>query len=411
MRTLPCVPKLSERLPANVDDELATHIANTVVGIYHRELRGFEGVETAPKDGDRVYELRLPVAAVAYVPLFDVMLRALQAFPEPPYDKTAWLYSFTLQGRLVRLRWTRNGLRLDLFRKDDLHHDDAADADRIARRLLSAARSFYRRVVEPQIEPRIAAGRAVVVNQVPRYRGMVDFHYRTIVDARMDTTDDGMHAPSEDRAEAVRRFFAAALQPTFHDREQSYRATALIAGYFSWVQHLLVVLTAFSPTALRDDFSLQTLLEAKWADQFDAAYPKPHDAVTAKLKADLTDLATEFRNPLLHGGGGRFEDGVVVEWAPGRHIMALNPDALTDQYMVLAPALTAAQVDDLLARIGRIDEAFQAHPFFDWAAQGLEADFRRDAIFRARAALRDGATASYTGAASRAFDDSVNWDR
>jgi hypothetical protein len=408
LRTLERVPKLSERLPPNVDDELATHIADTVVGIYHRELRGFEGAETAPKDGDRVYEMRLPVAAVAYAPLFDVMLRALQALPERPYEKTAWLYSFTLQGRLVRLRWTRNGLGLDLFRTDDRHHDDAADADRIARRLLSAARSFYRRVVEPQIEPSIAAGRAVVVNQVPRYRGMVDFHYRTIVDAQMDTTDDGMHAGSEDRAEAVRRFFAATLQPKFHDREQSYRATALIAGYFSWLQYLLVVLTAFSTTALRYDFSLQALLKAKWADQFDAAYPKPHDAVTKKLKADLTDLATEFRNPLLHGGGGRFEDGVVIEWAPGNQIMALNPDDLSDQYMILAPALTAAQVDDLLARIDRIDRAFEAHPFFNWAAQGLEADFRRDAITCARAALHDGVVTSYTNAASRAYDDSVN---
>ena len=91
--------------------------------------------------------------------------------------------------------------------------------------------------------------------------------------------------------------------------------------------------------------------------------------------------------------------------------MALNPDALTDQYMILAPALTAAQVDDLLARIDRIDRAFEAHPFFDWAAKGLEADFRRDSISRARPALHDGAAASYTDAASRAFDDSVNWDR
>jgi hypothetical protein len=411
MQTPRCVPKLSERFTPNLDDELATHIADTVVGIYRRELRGFEGAETAPKEGDRVYELRLPVAAVAYAPLFDLMLRALQAFPERPYERTAWLYSFTLQDRLVRVRWTKNGLRLDLFRTDDMQHDDAADADRIARRLLSAAKSFYRRVVEPRIEPSIAAGRAVVVNQVPRYRGMADFHYRTIVDAKADATDDDVHAGSEDRTEAIRRLVAAALQPKFHDREQSYRATALIAGYFSWVQHLLVVLTAFSPTALRDDFSLQTLLRAKWADQFDAAYPKPHDAVTAQLKAELTGLATEFRNPLLHGGGGRFEDGVVVEWAPGNQVMAVNPDALTDQYMILAPALTTPQVDGLLTRIDRVDEAFAVHPFFDWAAEGLEADFRRDAITRARAALRDGMAASYTHAASRAHDDSVNWDR
>ncbi len=72
--------------------------------------------------------------------------------------------------------------------------------------------------------------------------------------------------------------------------------------------------------------------------------------------------------------------------------------------MILAPALSAAQVDDPITRIDRIDETFAVHPFFNWAAEGLEADFRRDAITRARAALHDGTAASYTDAASRAYD-------
>jgi hypothetical protein len=177
------------------------------------------------------------------------------------------------------------------------------------------------------------------------------------------------------------------------------------------VQHLLVTLTAFSRAAVDEGFSLTALLKASWAEQFDYAYPDPRDRTTAQLKSDLSALAKEYRNPLLHGGGGRYEDGVLVEWAPGHQIMAVNPDALTDQYMLLAPALTPTQIDDLLARIARIDAAFRQHPFFGWAEEGLYADFRREKIQHALQARWAGAAASYTRAASAAYDDGINWDR
>lgn len=393
-----------------MDDATATDIADTVVGIYGRQLRGFVPAEGALDEEDLVHTHRMPPAAVAYEPLFEILLRCGGAFEGAAYDKTGWLYSFSLNGRSCRLRWTKAGLRLDLFRGEGEDRDDAADAEAIGKRLLSAAKSFYVRAVEPRLTPSIADGRAVVINQFPRYRGMVDFHRKSILDAGEETAEPAVEPSGNQHADAVLRAVALALSPTFHDRDQAYRATALIAGYFSWVQHLLVTLTAFSPAAADDGFSLAELLRGQWADQFDLAYPHPHDDATKQLKDDIQDLAREYRNPLLHGGGGRFEDGVLAEWVPGHQIMAVNPDALTEQYMLHEPALTKAQVSDLLNRIDRIDAGFQRHPFFAWAAEGLPADFRREAVNRALAERNNGTAAAFTAAASDALDDGINWN-
>lgn len=404
---------VKERYLHRVEDQTAQNIADAVVGIVQRELRGFEPADAAPDESGPFYTHRLPIAAVAYEGMFDLLFRSLGAFSEPAFDKTRWLYSFSLNGRSCRLRWTKSGIRLDLFGPQSDDHDEPADAAAIATRLLKAARSLYSRIVTPQLSPSIRAGRAVVLNQLPRYRGMVDFHRQTIERAKVANPlhVSGLATGKLEISEAIPQLFGSLLGASFRERDQSYRATALIAGYFAWVQHLLVILSSFSPAVLKEGFSLEDLLTGQWAQQFDIAFPKPHDVGTARLKMELGDLAREFRNPLLHGGGGRFEDGVVVEWAPGHESIAIDTDALTDQYMLLRPSLTEEQIANLLRRVDSIDAGFEQHPFFGWASEGLHADFRREFVERALQERLSGSASAFTDAASRAFDDSVNWDR
>lgn len=396
-----------------MDDATARDIFDAVAGISDRELRGFATVDHAPNDADLAHTHNVPVAAVAFEQMLDLLLRSLHAFSEPAGNKTGWIHSFYLGDRSCRLRWTKSGIRLDLFGTAPNGRSDAADASSIANRLIKAASSLYRRVVTPRLQPGLAAGRAVVLNQLPRYRGMVDFHRQTIEDATKSASGSVPNSASTDasRSEFIQRLVQGTFGSAFRDREQSYRATALVAGYSSWVQHLLVVLSAFSPKVLDESFSLEDLLTAKWAAQFDVAYPKPHDQAVTRLKAELSDLARDFRNPLLHGGGGRFEDGVVVEWTSGHEALAIDPDAVTDQYMLLRPSLTVDQIGDLLDRLDRIDAAFEKHPFFAWAAEGLQADFRREAVELALKEQRAGNAGAFTDAVSQAFDDAVNWDR
>jgi hypothetical protein len=43
--------------------------------------------------------------------------------------------------------------------------------------------------------------------------------------------------------------------------------------------------------------------------------------------------------------------------------------------MLWQPALSDAEIDDNLARISRVDQAFEEHPSFPWVRAGLQADF------------------------------------
>jgi hypothetical protein len=391
------------------DDEQAQAVADIVGGIFRRQLRGFGTADAAPDERDRVATRKLPVSSVAYEPVFALLLRCGGAFEEPVSGRYGWSLHFSLSGRVCQLRWSKAGIRLNLFGSAE-GRDDDEDAAAIAQRLLSAAKSFYVRAVKPRLGPSIASGQATVMNQVPRYRGMVEFHRRAISDADAAATEaEPATVQDGDASAAVLRFVQHSLRPMYEDQQQAYRATAFVAGYFSWVQHLLVILTASSPAAADEGFSLTSLLRAQWAAQFDFAYPPPHDPATKQLKDDLGELAAEFRNPLLHGGGGRFADGLMVEWASGHQIMAVNPDALTDQYMFLQPALTHEQVVHLLDLVDRIDHEFAQHPFYGWAARGLPADFRPDAVRRALLVRANGGAAAERAAASDAYDDASNW--
>lgn len=133
-----------------------------------------------------------------------------------------------------------------------------------------------------------------------------------------------------------------------------------------------------------------------------------NDTQIAQLKKDIQALGTDFRNPLLHGGGGRPEDGLVVEWSAGRNVVVFEDKNPTDQYMLWRPALTEAQVRDLLERISRIDAKFETHPFFDWCRSGLPGDFRQDRVRRALAVVENGDIQEYIEAMGAAFDQDIN---
>ncbi|MDP9933730.1 hypothetical protein J2T11_000054 [Paenarthrobacter nicotinovorans] len=388
----------------NIFDDLK----RTIGGTLERELRGFgpPGLDT---EAQPIFNHRFPTAVVSLNSLFRLLLVSIGATQDPSYERFGWHFHFTVGDQRCSLRWTKTGVRLYL-------HGPATDpgaaediAIKIEQRLVRAAKQVYRRIITPRLKTLMNNGPVTVVNQYRRYRGMVDFYIREIKqpaegpEEQLENTERPM---SDYMPHAIR----AALAPFQIAEERAYRATAVIAAYFSWIQHLLVTLTAYSPRALEQDFSLDTLLTASWAEQFDHAYPTPHDASAAQLKSDLSGLAKEFRNPLLHGGGGRYDDGVVVQWAPGEQIMALDPDAVTDLYMLWQPALSAEQVDDMLSRIERIDNALQAHPFFELVASGNPANFDRDQVRRFLRALEKGTVNEYIAMHSGAHDDMINWD-
>lgn len=403
-------PENSRDTSEVTNDELKNDLAGALNGVLQRELRGVDAVEEPSSESDLVHTRRFPAAVVAFESVFQVLLRAAGALEVPRYERYGWHFHFMVGNQRAGLRWTKRGINLDLYGPILSQRNPDVVASDIERRLVAGAKQIYRRVITPRLSSRIRSGDVTVINQYRRYRGMVDFYLQ-----QMEHPISGPVVSHEEQAgNSIEDVMAEALRAAFAPfriaEERAHRATALVAGYFSWVQHLLITLSAFSPKALEPDFSVEVLLSASWAEQFDQAYPRPHDHATTQLKSHLSSLAREFRNPLLHGGGGRYEDGLVVEWAPGQHIMALDPDAATDLYMLWQPSLSTEQVDDLVARIALIDQALQAHPFFEWVASGAPANFEPDRIRRALRAVENGTTNDFIRLHSEAYDNQINWD-
>jgi hypothetical protein len=63
---------------------------------------------------------------------------------------------------------------------------------------------------------------------------------------------------------------------------------------------------------------------------------------------------------------------MFVELARGRSILVTEDGEPTDQFMLWQPALSDAEIDGNLARISRVGQAFEEHPYFPWVAP----DFR-----------------------------------
>jgi len=284
----------------------------------------------------------------------------------PAYDKVAWQYAFEFEGVLCRLRWTKSGVKLTVWMPEGSRSANAVSAE-IERRLMSAAQRVYQIAVSPEVKRQQGLNCVVVVNQYSRYRGMVDYFLDQLSKNRADgppaveVESDGQ---DDTAISAVVGGVRQAQGDAQHRRELGYLATALLAAYFAYIHHALVILAAFSPRALQEDFSLMELLGARWAGQFDVAYPPPHAGDVGRAKSDLRHIAAQYRNPLLHGGGGRPSDGMFVEWAPGRWTLVSETGEPTDQFMLWQPALSETEIDDILARINRIDDSLAVHPFF-----------------------------------------------
>ncbi|MEV8273580.1 hypothetical protein [Microbacterium sp. NPDC077184] len=394
--------------PALTDEEEA--IALALVGIRDREMRGF----TAPSalfDEDAVTSIyRFAPSAVSVVDVIELVLELAPSQHQPAYEKVVWIREFDFQGTTCRLQWGKSGLRLTTLTHGSSAEKRDALGKEVERRLTAAATSFYQRAIYPRVQRELRENRATVLNQFTRYRGAVDFHLAQLRQKREAGVPQPRHVQDDDVEASVVALFQGVMADVAHQRERAYICTAVIATYFAYVQHALVVLAAFSPAALQPGFSLQELLGASWVHQFDTVYPTPHEGRVSRAKQDLKYIAKNYRGRLLHGGGGHPADGVIVEWAPGRRSIVSQDGKPSAQFMLWQAPLSADEIDDVLARISRVDEVIESHPYFPWLRSGLEADFRPKAVAYALRMVEEGKAADYIRYSNDSFDNAVNWD-
>ncbi|WP_280358022.1 hypothetical protein [Nocardia otitidiscaviarum] len=390
-------------------------LASALLYLRTRQLRSF-GPRQTDVDMTRLRKTdhSLDFTFAVMSELLHLALLSKGAVEVPIGEKVSWELEFSYNSIPCTMSLARSGIKLAVWLPEESGEPDAV-ATAIAAKLGSAVKNIQTQVVEPRIKRKRQMNDMRVVNQHSRYAGFVSY-FRDKLDQALDDSEGpkdvaptGASPASADDIEAALRDLLRPLQYKIDgDNEVAYLTTALLAGYFSLVHHRLILLTAFSPAALEPGFSVDALFREEWANQFSSATAGRQLSEDTVAKSDLRYLAREYRNTLLHGGGGRLADGMLVEWADGRHSMVTERGEFNGQFIPWQPALTRADAWDALSRIDRIEEWFGSLPYYPWLEEGLPVNFSNEAVELALEHLRKGTVAEYIEHESIMFDRAVN---
>lgn len=400
-----------------------SHIKDLEKALAHiatRQLRDFGplGTDLCDLVGFRAFESRLDIVFAPMSELLHLALLSRGAVDQASMEKTLWEVGFSFCSTPCVLRYTKFGISLTILIRDEESESAPVLGERIESRLRSAVKNIQTRIVEPRIEEQRRRNNVTVVNQHGRYAGFVSYFRealgRLLVDAGSSASDGDSSSPpsggEEDFAISLESILGGLQEKVSRQHEMAYLATALLAGYFSLVQHRLVLLTAFSPAATDADFSVDSLFGLPWAEQFCLAVAGRASRPDEIALADLHYLARTYRNSLLHGGGGRLSDGLYVEWAPGWHSVVTMRGEFADQFMLCQPAVSRDEVEDILSKIDRIEGWFESLPYFPWLASGLPVSFDRPSVELALAQLRNGTVGAYFERREAEFDRDINFE-
>ena len=393
---------------------IPSHVRGLVEGLMRLRsnfLRNFARPREDPDGEPARHSLPTPLASAG--DLVALMLRAgVGARYEGRFDKIDWVYRLRYRGEECRLQLGRSGLWADFWIGED---EGARLADQLGKQLTKALRFLHQNGLRDAIDAGISVNAVEVVNQFFRYRGMVNYFIAQLrglrgapmpeVDRSTFTVHDfesGKQVPAPDFIADTMSYFSEFQNEQQRAGEIAHVATALVASYFAYIEHVSVLLAAYSSAASEDGFAVSELLRESWAVKFDVAFA---DVSIGSAKSDLSLMASRFRNPLLHGGAGRAADGLYVEVLPDVVALATEDGSPTDQFMLWKPSLTAEEIDWILSRIARIDAALESHPYWVAVSAGAPSNFSRDRVRKALSAQRSGNAGQLARAMAEALDD------
>lgn len=258
------------------------------------------------------------------------------------------------------------------FRKFGLRADVCADildmaaAQALLMRLVGKLRSAVRILDDTTLVPlaraELAAGNVSVRNHQARLRGSYDY-FRSCVDACL--TGDGRWANKDE----ARRLFA--------DRREAFiNVVAAVNAYFSWLEHVLVLVLPFTDFDPRTD-DLSKIISVNWGTKFRRVFDVATDPTANQLLGELTLLAERTRNTWVHGGFDK-EGGLVYARIPAVGVMPVRVSRYDESVHFDPLGGMSFDFAELWALLDRVD-GFLGSGKTEWAMKyvrwGLQVDF------------------------------------
>jgi hypothetical protein len=220
---------------------------------------------------------------------FSIFL-ALVTFARFPYygksEKIAWSIPILFKGAPYLISHEKFGLKIHPA------EPEVRDIERerlLVDRLLHAVR-IADGMAKPFAEQQIRAGKVTIANNSFLFRGKYEF-FRSRAEECYQTAQP---VTGEDQVARINRKFR-------YDREAFFFASATLDSYFSYLEHLLVLLLPFSDFDPAKD-NLVEFINSFWAEKFKRIFDLSSDPEAERVYHSLLQVKERFRNPLTHGG-------------------------------------------------------------------------------------------------------------
>ena len=248
-------------------------------------------------DSDRDHQwggphVQLSNEQVRCLPPHSIFL-ALVAFSNYPYyghrEKIAWTVPVRFKGIPYLISHQKFGLRIHPANPAETNPElERAMIDR----LLHAVH-ITDALVKPFAQDRVRTGKVTIDNQGALYRGRYEF-FRGKAEECYETPQK---VDDEDPVITINRKLKT-------DREGFFYASAALEGYFSYLEHLLVLVLAFCDFDPTND-NLVEFITSFWTEKFKRIFDLGCDNAAEQVYHSLLRIKEKFRNPLSHGGFDR----------------------------------------------------------------------------------------------------------
>ncbi|WP_186111475.1 hypothetical protein [Burkholderia gladioli] len=277
------------------------------------DLKGFASPDRGAKWEGQGFREGSPDYAEFPVPdLLLILLRDVMNFPSREFDeKERWAIFFKVDEQPVYIRFMKFGLRIGSLQRDPEF------ISRVKGQLRTALRRLEKRL-SPLLNEAIELGNATIPNRIYEFRGRYQFFRdhagRSFQMAKFSpTSSDGVEKneceQSIDREEnenieskvsaVFSRIFEEYNRNTSARREGFFFSVAMIDAYFSYLEHRLILMRAFTGKALVHG-ELINILRARWDKKFEMIGLASVER--GRLLGRLKTLKERIRNPFAHGG-------------------------------------------------------------------------------------------------------------
>jgi len=324
----------------------------------------------------------MPVPAVARYLLTDI----INLRNKGRWEKTAWEIDFTFVDTPITLAHRKFGVRVEIWSgSTDDKESTAALAARLINALGKAVAVFDRLVLLPAAEKALNAGSVTVANKQHQLREHFEYfrdHTRTCLDGQGHWKP---RAAAPNPSNPTLQKIYEALEPRqrlYRERQEAFiNATAAIHSYFSWLEHVLVLIAPFAGFD-PESRSLSKLVRATWSDKFKTIFDVASDR-RAKCAYDrLVELSERTRNTWAHGAFDK-QDGLLHVHVDG---VGAIPASVSEYHRNVhfgwLPGI-GFDFDGAFATLNGVDEFLESSPLsaygLVYVRAGLQVRFDRDA--------------------------------